>query len=395
MGENRMTTNGEVFVVGACRTPIGKFLGGFKDTTAVDLGAIAIREAMRRAGVPAESVQEVIMGNARQAGSGPNPARQMALKAGILKETPAYTINKACGSGMKSAVLAAQEIRLGNADVMVAGGSENMTRVPFMLEGERLGYRLGHSTALDGMYRDGFLDPIAGILMGETAEVLAEKYKITKEEQDTFALGSQQKAEAAINAGKFKEETIPVDVKNGMVEADEHPRFGATLEKVAKLPAVFKKNGTVTAGNSSGITDGAAALVLVSADAVKRYGLKPMAALGDAVSVGVEPREMGIGPHPALLKLLKRTGKNLENYELIELNEAFAAQVLAVAREIPIPWERVNVNGGSIALGHPIGCTGARIIVTLLYEMLKRNSKQGLATLCISGGQGMALEVLR
>lgn len=390
-----MATEHEVLIVGACRTPIGKFLGSFKDTTAVELGSVAIREAVRRAAVPPEAVQEVIMGNARQAGSGPNPARQMALKAGLPKETPAYTVNKACGSGMKSAVLAAQAIRLGEAEVMVAGGAENMTRVPFLLESERLGYRIGHSTAMDGMYRDGFLDPIAGILMGETAEVLAEKYHISREEQDRFALGSQQKAEAAIHAGKFKDEMIPVDVKAGRVEADEHPRFGATLEKIASLPVVFKKNGTVSAGNSSGITDGAAALVLASADAAKRYGLKPLAAVGAAVSVGVEPREMGIGPHPALAKLLKRTGKKLDDYELIELNEAFAAQVLAVHREIPLPMEKVNVNGGAIALGHPIGCTGARIVVTLLYEMLKRDAKQGLATLCISGGQGMAMEVLR
>ncbi|MGH8104437.1 MAG: thiolase family protein [bacterium] len=390
-----MEPRDDVFIVGACRTPIGKFLGAFKDVSAVDLGAIAIAEALKRAGIPMDSVQEVSMGLARQAGNGPNPARQMALKAAVPKAVPAYTVNMACGSGMKAVALAAQAIRMGEADVMVAGGAENMTRVPFFLEHERLGYRVGHSVAVDGMYQDGFMDPIAGLVMGETAEVLVEKYNISREEQDRFALSSQQKAEIAMKNGKFADEIVSVATPAGVIVADEHPRSGSTLEKLAALPPVFKKNGSVTAGNSSGITDGAAALVLCSAEALKRHGLKPLAAIGDCVSVGVEPREMGMGPYPALLKLFKRTGAKLDDYDLIELNEAFAAQVLAVHREMPLPMERLNVNGGAIALGHPIGCTGARIIVTLLYEMMKRGAKQGLATLCISGGQGMAMEVLR
>jgi len=390
----------EVYILSACRTAIGRFLGSFRDTPAVDLGAVVIQEAVKRAKVQPEWVQEVIMGLARQAGCGPNPARQMAMKASLPQEVPAYTVNKACGSGMKAIALAYQSILLGEADFVVAGGAENMTRVPFMLDRARFGYRLGHATLMDGMYKDGFLDPIAEMVMGETAERLAEKYSIPREEQDKFAFSSQQKAAKAIEEGRFQEEIVPVTVKGEKgavieVTKDEHPRPGTTLEQLASLPPVFKKNGTVTAGNSSGITDGAAAVVLASKKGLKKAGVEPLAVIGGVASAGVDPKEMGMGPVPAVQKLLKKRGTRLTDYEWIELNEAFAAQVLAVLRELPLPLERLNANGGAIALGHPIGCTGARIVVTLLYQMKRRDAKCGLATLCISGGQGMAIDLLR
>lgn len=366
----------------------------------MDLGAVVIQEALKRAKVQPEWVEEVIIGVARQAGCGPNPARQMTMKAGLPREVPAYTVNKACGSGLKAIALGYQSILLREADIVVAGGAENMTRVPFMLDRVRFGYRLGHATLMDGMYKDGFLDPIAEMVMGETAERLAEKYSIPREEQDRFALSSQQKTGKAMTGGRFTDEIVPVFVKGQKGEIipmtqDEHPRVGTTLEQLASLPPVFRKNGTVTAGNSSGITDGAAAVVLASNRGLKIAGVEPLAVIGGVTSAGVDPKEMGMGPVPAVQKLLKKRRTTLSDYELIELNEAFAAQVLAVLRELPLPVERLNVNGGAIALGHPIGCTGVRIVVTLLHEMIKRDAKCGLATLCISGGQGMAMDFLR
>lgn len=386
-----------VFILSAVRTTIGKFGGSLRDLSAPDLGVVAAQEALRRARVAPEEVEEAIFGHARQAGNGPNPARQIAVRAGIPERVPAYTINKACASGMKALVLGYQEIILGNADVVLVGGTEAMSRVPYFLEGARWGARLGHQKLVDGMYQDGFFCPLARLIMGETAELLAEKYKIPRDEQDAYALISQQRAQRAIESGRFKEEIVPVVVKTKKGEelfaTDEHPRFNSTAEALAKLPPVFSSSGTITAGNSSGITDAAAALVLASEERVSRAGQKPLARVGDYTAAGVDPRLMGIGPVPAVDKLLKKTGSRLDDYELIELNEAFAAQVLACDRELHFDRERLNVNGGAIALGHPIGCTGARITVTLLHEMLKQRAKRGLATLCVSGGMGMALEI--
>ncbi len=387
----------EVFILSAARTPIGKYGGTLRDWSAPDLGEIAARAALERAGVAAEEVDEAIFGHARQAGSGPNPGRQIAFRAGVPERVPAYTVNKACASGMKAIVLGYQEIILGNAEVVLVGGTEAMSRVPYFVEGARWGARLGHQKLVDGMYQDGFLCPLSKMIMGETAELLAERYRISREEQDAFALTSQQRAQEAIESGRFRDEIVPVTVKTRKGEeifaTDEHPRFNSTAEALAKLPPVFSKTGTITAGNSSGITDGAAALVLASETRAKRAGSKPLARIVNYASAGVDPRVMGLGPVPAVEKLLKKTGHRLADYELVELNEAFAAQVLACDRELHFDRERLNVNGGAIALGHPIGCTGARITVTLLHEMLKRRTRRGLATLCVSGGMGMALEL--
>ncbi|MBZ5564440.1 MAG: acetyl-CoA C-acetyltransferase [Acidobacteriia bacterium] len=387
----------EVFILSAARTPIGKYGGTLRDWSAPDLGEIAARAALERAGVAAEEVDEAIFGHARQAGSGPNPARQIAYRAGVPERVPAYTVNKACASGMKAIVLGYQEIILGNADVVLVGGTEAMSRVPYFVEGARWGARLGHQKLVDGMYQDGFLCPLSKMIMGETAELLAERYRIAREEQDAFALTSQQRAQEAIESGRFRDEIVPISVKTKKGEeifaTDEHPRFNSTAEALAKLPPVFSKTGTITAGNSSGITDGAAALVLASETRAKRAGAKPLARIVNYASAGVDPRVMGLGPVPAVEKLVKKTGHRLADNELVELNEAFAAQVLACDRELHFDRERLNVNGGAIALGHPIGCTGARITVTLLHEMLKRRARRGLATLCVSGGMGMALEL--
>jgi len=386
-----------VYVLSAVRTPIGKYGGSLRDFSAPDLGVIAARAALGRAGVAADEVEEVIFGHARQAGNGPNPARQIAVRAGIPDRVPAYTVNKACASGLKAVVLGYQEIILGNAEVVLVGGTEAMSRVPYFVEGARWGARLGHQTLVDGMYQDGFLCPLAKMIMGETAELLAEQCKISRDEQDAYALDSQQRAQRAIQAHRFDDETAPVPVqeKKGdrIFAVDEHPRFDCTPEALAKLPPVFSSSGTITAGNSSGITDAAAALVLVSEGRAKRAAAKPLARIVDYATAGVDPRVMGIGPVPAIQKLLKKTGHHLEDYELIELNEAFAAQVLACDRELHFDRVRLNVNGGAIALGHPIGCTGARITVTLVHEMLKRAARRGLATLCVSGGMGMAVEL--
>lgn len=386
-----------VFVLSAVRTAIGKYGGSLREFTAPDLGVIAARAAIERAGVDPAEIAEVIFGHARQAGNGPNPARQIAVRAGIPVTAPAYTVNKACASGMKAIVLGFQEIALGNADVMLVGGTEAMSRIPYFVEGARWGAKIGHQTMADGMYQDGFFCPLSKMIMGETAEVLAGQYRITREEQDAYALCSQQRAQRAIQSARFRDEIVPVTVKEKkgerVFELDEHPRSDSTPEALAKLPPVFLKTGTITAGNSSGITDAAAALVLVSEDRAGRASAKPLGRIVDYTAAGVDPRVMGIGPIPAVQKLLAKTGRRLEDYDVIELNEAFAAQVLACDRELHLDRDRLNVNGGAIALGHPIGCTGARITVTLLHEMLKRRARRGLATLCVSGGLGMALEL--
>ncbi|MFZ0807349.1 MAG: acetyl-CoA C-acetyltransferase [Candidatus Sulfotelmatobacter sp.] len=384
-----------VYILSAVRTPIGKFGGSLSSLTAADMGVVAAKAALERAHIRPEQVEETIFGNARQAGGGPNPARQISVRSGVPQEVPAFTLNKACASGMKSIALAYQAILLGDSTCILAGGTESMSRLPYYLDGARWGYRLGNQELVDGMYRDGFFCPLAKMVMGETAEVLAEEYRISRDEQDEFALLSQTRAARAIAAGRFEDEIAPVTIegKKGttMLSRDEHPFADATLEKLAKLPPVFSKTGGITAGNSSGITDGAAAVVVASEHFVKTNNLKPLARISAVTSAGVDPRTMGIGPVPALQKLADKHNLRLADFGLIELNEAFAAQVLACDRVLNFDRVRLNVNGGAIALGHPIGCTGTRITVTLLHEMLKRNTKRGVATLCVSGGMGMAL----
>ena len=383
-----------VYILSAVRTPIGKFGGSLASLTAADLGVVAAKAAIERAGVHPDQIGETIFGNARQAGGGPNPARQISVRSGVPQEAPAFTVNKACASGMKSIALAYQSILLGDASCILAGGAESMSRVPYYLEA-RWGYRLGNQELVDGMYRDGFFCPLAKMVMGETAEVLAEQYKVSRDEQDEYALLSQTRAARAIAAGRFNEELAPVTIegKKGATtfSRDEHPFPAANLDKLGKLAPVFSKTGTITAGNSSGITDGAAAVVIASETFVKRNNLKPLARITAVTSAGVDPRTMGIGPVPALRKLEEKYNLKLHDFGLVELNEAFAAQVLACDRELNFNRDKLNVNGGAIALGHPIGCTGTRITVTLLHEMLKRNTKRGVATLCVSGGLGMAL----
>jgi acetyl-CoA C-acetyltransferase len=386
-----------VYILSAVRTPIGKFGGSLASLSSADMGVVAAKAALERAGVQPEQVEEAIFGNARQAGGGPNPARQISIRSGIPQEVPAYTVNKACASGIKSIALAFQEIATGNLECVLAGGTESMSRLPYYLEGARWGYRLGNQELVDGMYRDGFFCPMAKMLMGETAEVLAEQYKILRDEQDQFALVSQQRALAAQSSGRFDAEIAPVTIegKKGatVFSRDEHLFLDANREKLAKLAPVFSKTGTITAGNSSGITDGAAAVILASENFARQKNLKPMARILATSSAGVDPRVMGIGPVPAIRKMEQKHGLSLADFDLVELNEAFAAQVIACDRELHFDREKLNVNGGAIALGHPIGCTGTRITVTLLHEMLKRKVRRGLATLCVSGGMGMALAI--
>jgi acetyl-CoA C-acetyltransferase len=390
-----------VVILGAARTPIGKYGGSFKDVHPAELGAVATRAALGAAGLVAEDVQDVWIGHGRQAGSGPNPARQVAHRAGIPHAAPAQTINKACASGLQAIASGAQEILLGEADVVLAGGIESMSRMPYLVDSidARWGHKMGHFQFVDAMYRDGFQCPLSNLVMGETAEVLARQYGITRAQSDSFALGSQQKAEAAQKAGRFTDEIAPVTVtergKSIDVVADEHPRHGSTIDALRKLPLTFPKvegnEGIITAGSASGITDGGAALVLASSEFAEARGLRPFATITGWASAGVDPRIMGIGPVPAVQKLQQRTGLGVRDFDLVELNEAFAAQVLAVLADLPIPEDRLNVNGGAIALGHPIGATGARIVVTLLHELRRRGGGRGLATLCVSGGLGMAL----
>jgi acetyl-CoA C-acetyltransferase len=383
-----------VYILSAVRTPIGKFGGSLASLTAADMGVVAAKAALERAGVETGQIEETIFGNARQAGGGPNVARQISMRSGVPQEVPAFTVNKACASGMKAIALAYQAIVLGESSSILAGGTESMSRLPYYLEA-RWGFRLGNQELVDGMYRDGFFCPLAKMVMGETAEVLAEQYKITREEQDEYALLSQTRAARAIAAGRFDAEIAPVTIegKKGatVFSRDEHPFLDASMEKLGKLSPVFSQTGTITAGNSSGITDGAAAVVLASEHFVKQNNLKPLARISAIASAGVDPRIMGIGPVPALQKLQEKHNLRVHEFGLIELNEAFAAQVLACDRALNFNRERLNVNGGAIAIGHPIGCTGTRITVTLLHEMLKRNTKRGVATLCVSGGMGMAL----
>jgi acetyl-CoA C-acetyltransferase len=384
-----------VYILSAVRTPIGKFGGSLASLSAVEMGVVAARAALERASVQPQQVEETIFGNARQAGGGPNPARQISIRSGIPQQAPAYTVNQACASGIKSIALAFQEIAAGNLDCVLAGGTESMSRLPYYLEGARWGYRLGHQELVDGMYRDGFFCPMAKMLMGETAEILAEQYKISREEQDQFALLSQQRAAAAQSGGRFDAEIAPVTIegKKGatVFSRDEHLFLDATAEKMAKLAPVFSRTGTITAANSSGITDGAAAVIVASEKFVEHNHLNPLARILAVTSTGVDPRLMGIGPVPAIRKMEQKHGLKLSDFDLVELNEAFAAQVLACDRELHFDRERLNVNGGAIALGHPIGCTGTRITVTVVHEMLKRDAGRGLATLCVSGGLGMAL----
>jgi acetyl-CoA C-acetyltransferase len=383
-----------VYILSGVRTPIGKFGGSLASLTAADMGVVAAKAAMERAGIQPGQVEETIFGNARQAGGGPNPARQISILSGVPQEVPAFTVNKACASGLKSIALAYQAILLGDASCMLAGGTESMSRMPFYLEA-RWGFRLGNQELVDGMYRDGFFCPMAKMVMGETAEALAEHYKISREEQDEYALLSQTRAARAIAAGRYDSELVPVTIesKKGVTtfSRDEHPFPDSSMEKLGRLAPVFSKTGTVTAGNSSGITDGAAAVVLANEHFVKKNNLKPLARISAVTSAGVDPRTMGIGPVPALRKLEEKHNLRVHEFGLIELNEAFAAQVLACDRELNFNRDRLNVNGGAIAIGHPIGCTGTRITVTLVHEMLKRNTRRGVATLCVSGGLGMAL----
>ncbi len=390
----------KVVIAGAVRTAVGSFGRSLKDVPAVDLGIVATREALKRAGVQPEDVDEVILGNVLQAGLGQNTARQVLIGSGIPKEVPAFTINKVCASGLKSVFLGAQAIMAGDAQVVVTGGIENMSRAPYYLNRARWGIRMGHDDFVDGMVFDGLWDIFNDYHMGITAENIAEKYKISREEQDRFAFESQQKAEAAIKAGKFKEEIVPVEVpqRKGdpvIFDTDEHPRFGTTLEALAKLKPAFKKDGTVTAGNASGINDGAAVVVLMSESKAEELGIEPLAAIRSYASAGVDPAVMGTGPIPASRKALEKANLTVDDLELIEANEAFAAQAICVNREMKWDLSKVNVNGGAIALGHPIGASGARILTTLLYEMKRRDCRIGLATLCIGGGQGAAIIVER
>ncbi len=389
----------EVVLAAAVRTPIGKFGGSLASLTAVDLGAHAARSTLERAGIAPDQVDQTILGHARQAGCGPNPARQVALSAGLPVERPAFTVNQACLSGMQAVMAAIRAILVGEADVVLAGGMESMSRVPYLLDA-RWGWRMGHNEAVDAMYRDGFVDPICGKIMGETAETLATRYEITRDEQDAYAARTQQRTELAWRDGRFDNEVVPIDLqqrkKTVRVERDEHPRSGVTVESLARLSPVFDpEDGSVTAGNSSGITDGAATLLVLGGKAADSLGVTPLARWVGSRVDGVSPEIMGIGPVPAVRNLLESTHISLDTVDLIELNEAFAAQVLAVDRELGFDPERLNVNGGAIALGHPIGCSGARILVTLLHEMQRREVRRGLATLCVSGGMGGAMLVER
>ena len=439
-----MARNDSVYIVSAVRTPIGRFGGALAELTHPDLGTIAVRAALELAfgsPLPAERtpggfsyapgdsqrdgshvrsgetgtaserpwrVDEVIFGNARPAGVGPNPARQIAWRAGLGDDVPAFTVNMACASGLRAVLLAWQEILSGQAEIVVAGGAESMSRVPYLIEG-RWGFKMGNQPLIDGMYRDGFLCPISKMIMGETAELLAEQYRISREEQDTFSVESHRRASRAAAECQFKSEIVPVEIKDKKgnvtwMEKDEHVRRDASIEGMAKLPPVFSKTGTITAGNSSGITDGAAALVLASEEKVGELNLRPIAQIVDATVAAVDPRVMGIGPVPAVRGLIKRTGTRIEDYGAIELNEAFAAQVIACDRELHFDRDRLNPKGGAIALGHPIACSGARVLTTLIHELRHpsgaagqsaspHTGKRGLATLCVSGGMGVAVEI--
>jgi acetyl-CoA C-acetyltransferase len=375
-----------IFLIAPLRTPIGKFGGALAKLTAADLGVASAKATLGGSGIDPAAINEVIFGNARQAGVGPNVARQIAIRSGLRHEVPAYTVNQACGSGLRAIMNAADQIRLGEARVILAGGTESMSNTPYLLPRVRWGMRMGHGELVDGMYRDGFLCPLADEMMGATAETLADRYEISREEQDRFAISSQQKASRA----KFDDELVKLD----QLDHDEHPRFDTDLGSLAKLPPVFRKTGgTVHAGNSSGVTDGASSMLVASGDAVREHGLTPIARIVGYAQAGVDPKIMGIGPVPATRKLLAETNLTLDDIDLIELNEAFAAQVIACDRELHLDPAKLNVNGGAIALGHPIGATGARITTTLVHALRAHEKKLGLATLCISGGMGLSMIV--
>ena len=390
----------EAVIVSAVRTAVGAFGGSLKNVSAAQLGAIVIKEAVKRAGIQPADVDEVYMGNVVQAGQGQNVARQAAVNAGIPVEKPAVTINMVCGSGLRAVSLAAQLIRLGDCDVVVAGGTENMSMAPYAIPGARWGQRMGNGAMVDTMINDALTDAFSHVHMGITAENIARQWEITRQAQDEFAVASQQKAEAAIKAGKFKDEIVGVEIPQKKGEPvvfceDEYPRFGATVDGLGKLKPAFQKDGTVTAGNASGINDGAAALVIMSAEKAKQLGLKPLAKILSYGSKGLDPAIMGYGPFYATKAALEKANLTVEDLDLIEANEAFASQSIAVARDLKFDPEKVNVNGGAIAIGHPVGASGARILVTLLHEMQRRDAKKGLATLCIGGGMGTAIVVGR
>ena len=388
-----------VVLAAGVRTPIGNFGGALAGSSAAELGGLAAKAALQRSKLPADAVEEVIVGHARQAGNGPNIARQMVRRAGLADDVPAYTINKACASGLQAIVSGAQAILLGDRDVVLAGGTEHMSSIPFLATDVRWGKKLGDEPLVDAMYRDGYLCPLCDQLMGETSETLATEYSISREEQDRYALASNQRAGRAWSEGRFASEVVPVTVGEGKravtVERDEHPRADAALEEMAGLRPVFRKDGTITAGNASAITDGAAAIMLLSENAAKRHGVKPQAIVLGYASSGVDPARMGLGPVPAVRELLARLELDLAAMDVIELNEAFASQVLACDRELKFDREKLNPNGGAISLGHPTGCSGTRVVVTLLAELERVKGRYGLATLCVSGGQGMALVVER
>ena len=390
----------EVVIVAAVRTAIGSFGGSLKDISAVELGSLVIKNAIERASLRPEQVDEVIMGNVLGAGLGQNVARQMSVHAGVPVTVPAFTINKVCGSGLKAVQLAVQAVLCGDAEVVVAGGAENMSQAPYILPNQRWGSRMGNATVVDTMLRDGLTDGFENFHMGITAENVAEQYGITREDQDSFALQSQKRAVAAVEAGRFKEEIIPVEIpqRRGeplIFDTDEFPRKDASLESLSKLRPAFQKDGSVTAGNSSGINDGAAAVVVMSAEKAKELGITALATIKSYASAGLDPKVMGCGPIYASRKALEKAGLTVADLDLVESNEAFAAQACAVAKELNLDLEKVNVNGGAISLGHPIGASGCRILVTLLHEMQKRDAKRGLVTLCIGGGMGTALIVER
>jgi acetyl-CoA C-acetyltransferase len=389
----------DAVIVSAVRTPVGTMGGAFVDVPAPRLGAIAVEEAIRRAGIDGADIEEVLMGNVLQAGLGQNPARQASLGAGLDTSIPTMTINKVCGSGLKTVALAAQAIRAGDASLLVAGGMENMSRAPYLIENARYGYRLGNGELVDVMIRDGLWCAFDNCHMGVTAENVAAEYEVSREDQDAFAAESQRKAGEALKSGRFKDEIVPVPVQRKketvLVDTDEHPRPDSNADVLAKLRPAFDKNGTVTAGNASGINDGAGAVVVMSASRAKAEGRTPLARIRAYASAGVEPRVMGMGPVPAARKAMSNAGVEVKDIGLFELNEAFAAQSVAVGRELAVPDDRLNVNGGAIAIGHPIGASGTRILVTLLHEMLKRDTEIGLAGMCIGGGQGIAMVIER
>ena len=390
----------EVVIVSAVRTAIGAYGGNFKDVSAVQLGTVVAKEALKRAKVDPAIVDEVIFGNVLQAGLGQNVARQVSVHAGIPVEVPSFTVNKVCGSGLKTVALAAQAIMAGEADIILAGGTENMSQAPYLLKTARWGQRMGDGTIEDYMVKDGLWDIFNDTHMGVTAENIAEKYSFTREDQDNLSVVSQNRAEEAIKNGRFKDEIVAVEVPQRrkdpiIVDTDEFPRFGTTIEALGKLRPAFKKDGTVTAGSASGINDGAAAFIIMSKEKAEELGLTPLATIASYASAGVDPSIMGTGPIPATKKALAKINMTVQDLDLVEANEAFASQALSVINELNLDTEITNVNGGAIALGHPIGASGARILVTLLHEMAKRDAKNGLATLCIGGGQGIAMVVKR